>query len=146
MKDSGVDDEGDQEIPPLTSSHEYASLIIEARMTGVPFAFNGNVMNHGSIMNLPTKCCVEVPCLVDTNGVQPTTIGDLPPQLAAMMQTNVNVQSLTVEAVLTGRRDHVVHAAMVDPHTAAELDLDQISALVDELIDAHGELIPEALR
>ena len=114
--------------------------------TGQPRTIYGNVPNRGLITNLPDGCCVEVPCLVDTNGVQPTTIGDLPPQLAAMMQTNVNVQSLTVEAVLTGRRDHVVHAAMVEPHTAAELDLDQISALVDELIDAHGELIPEALR
>ena len=127
-------------------SSEYGSEIIHSMETGQPRTIYGNVPNRGLITNLPDGCCVEVPCLVDTNGVQPTTIGDLPPQLAAMMQTNVNVQSLTVEAVLTGRRDHVVHAAMVDPHTAAELDLDQISALVDELIDAHGELIPEALR
>ena len=111
-----------------------------------PRVIYGNVPNRGIITNLPEGCCVEVPCLVDGNGVQPTVVGDLPPQLAAMMQTNINVQSLTVEAVLTGRRDHVLHAAMVDPHTAAELDLDQIEALVDELIEAHGDFIPQSLR
>jgi alpha-galactosidase len=86
---------------------------------------------------------VEVPCLVDANGVQPTRIGVLPPQLAAMMQTNINVQSLTVEAALTGNRDYVYHAAFLDPHTAAELDLDQITALVDDLIEAHGDYLPQ---
>ena len=106
----------------------------------------GNVPNRGLIDNLPEGCCVEVPCLVDDNGVQPTVVGALPPHLAALMQTNINVQSLTVEAVLEGRRDHVLHAAMLDPHTAAELDLDQIESLVDDLIAAHGDLIPEALR
>ena len=89
-------------------------------------------------------CTVEVPCLVDGNGVQPTHIGALPPQLTALIRTNVNVQELTVEAALTGRREHVYHAAMLDPHTAAELDLDQIHALVDELIDAHGAWIPRS--
>ena len=83
-----------------------------------------------------------MPCLVDGNGVQPTAIGALPPQLAALIRTNVNVQELTVEAALTGRRDHVYHAAMLDPHTAAELDLDQIHALVDALLAAHGDLVP----
>jgi alpha-galactosidase len=83
-----------------------------------------------------------VPCLVDHNGVQPTQIGTIPPQLAAMMQTNINVQRLTVEAALTGKREHVYHAAMLDPHTAAELDLDQITKLVDELIEAHGSMMP----
>jgi hypothetical protein len=85
---------------------------------------------------------VEVPCLVDGNGVQPTRVGALPPQLAALISTNVNVQELTVEAALTGRRDHVYHAAMLDPHTAAELDLDQIWALVDDLLDAHAGWVP----
>jgi alpha-galactosidase len=127
-------------------SPEYGSEIIHSIETGQPRVVYGNVPNRGLIDNLPDGCCVEVPCLVDANGVQPTRVGTLPPQLAAMMQTNINVQSLTVEAVLEGRRDHVVHAAMVDPHTAAELDLDQIESLVDELIEAHGELIPENLR
>jgi alpha-galactosidase len=86
---------------------------------------------------------VEVPCLVDRNGLQPTFIGSLPPHLAALIQTNVNVQRLTVEAALTGKREHIYHAAMLDPHTAAELDLDQIWSLVNELIDAHGDWLPE---
>ena len=83
-----------------------------------------------------------MPCLVDRNGIQPTQIGALPPQLAALMQTNINVQELTVEAALTGKREHIYHAAMLDPHTAAELDLDQIWALVDDLIAAHGDKLP----
>ena len=83
-----------------------------------------------------------MPCLVDKNGVQPVHVGALPPHLAALMQTNINVQELTVEAALTGKREHVYHAAMLDPHTAAELDLDQIWHLVDDLIDAHGDMIP----
>ena len=114
--------------------------------TGQPRVVYGNVRNDGLIDNLPQGCCVEVPCLVDKNGVQPTKIGALPPQLAALMQTNINVQALTVEAALTGKREHIYHAAMLDPHTAAELDLDQIWALVDDLIDAHGDYIPESLR
>ncbi len=99
-------------------------------------------MNEGLIDNLPQECCVEVPCLVDRNGIQPTRIGALPPQLASLMQTNINVQSLTVEAALTGKREHIYHAAMLDPHTAAELDLDQIWSMVDEMIDAHGDWLP----
>ncbi|MBN2392204.1 MAG: alpha-glucosidase/alpha-galactosidase, partial [Anaerolineae bacterium] len=102
----------------------------------------GNVMNHGLIDNLPQGCCVEVPCLVDKNGIQPTRVGALPPHLAALMQTNVNVQGLTVEAALTGKREHIYHAAMLDPHTAAELDLDQIWQLVDDLVEAHGDWLP----
>ena len=107
-----------------------------------PRVVYGNVPNHGLIDNLPEGCIVEVPCLVDRNGCQPTRIGALPPQLAALIQTNVNVQALTVEAALSGRREHVYHAAMLDPHTAAELDLDQIHALVDALLEAHGDWIP----
>ncbi len=123
-------------------SHEYGSLIIHSMETNQPRVIYGNVANDGLIDNLPAGCCVEVPCIVDRNGVQPTHIGMLPPQLAAMMQTNINVQALTVEAVLTGKREHIYHAAMLDPHTAAELSLDQIWSLVDDLIAAHGEWLP----
>ena len=127
----------------IKQSHEYGSFIIHSLETGIPRVVYGNVMNNGLIDNLPGECCVEVPVLVDKNGLQPTKIGKLPPQLAAVMQTNINVQSLTVEAALTGKREHIYHAAMMDPHTAAELDLDQIYALVDDLIEAHGDWLPE---
>jgi len=123
-------------------SDEYGALIIHSLETGTPRVIYGNVTNHGLIDNLPQGCCVEVPCLVDKNGIQPTKIGALPPHLAALMQTNINVQALTVEAALTGKREHIYHAAMLDPHTAAELDLDQIWTLVDDLIAAHGALLP----
>jgi len=124
-------------------SQEYGSLIIHSMETGERRVVYGNVSNHGLIDNLPQGCCVEVPCLVDKNGLQPTKIGVLPPHLAALMQTNINVQSLVVEAALTGKREHIYHAAMLDPHTAAELSLDQIWSLVDELIEAHGDMLPE---
>ncbi|MEM1334893.1 MAG: alpha-glucosidase/alpha-galactosidase, partial [Actinomycetota bacterium] len=133
-------------------SVEYGASIIKAIETGEPTVVYGNVMNDqtgaGSslISNLPSDAVVEVPCLVDHNGIQPTSIGRIPPQLAALMHTNINVHQLTVEALLTGNKEHVYHAAMFDPHTAAELDLEQIWALVDSLIDAHGDYIPEALR
>ncbi|PYE54854.1 alpha-glucosidase/alpha-galactosidase [Deinococcus yavapaiensis] len=127
-------------------SVEYGSLIIHSMVTGQPRVVYGNVRNDHLIDNLPRGCCVEVPCLVDRNGLQPTRVGTLPPQLAALMQTNVNVQALTVEALVTGRREHVYHAAMLDPHTAAELTLDEIWSLVDDLLDAHGDLIPPELR
>jgi alpha-galactosidase len=117
-------------------SDEYGSRIIRALETGEPFAFNGNVMNDGLIDNLP-NCCVEVPCVADADGITPQKVGALPPQLAALIQTNVNVQELTVEAALTGDRDHVYHAAMLDPHTAAELPLSEIRDLVDALLEAH---------
>lgn len=123
-------------------SHEYGAYIIHSIETGLPRVIYGNVANDNLIDNLPGGCCVEVPCLVDRNGIQPTRIGMLPPQLAALMQTNVNVQSLTVEAALTGKREHIYHAAMLDPHTAAELDLEQIHNLVDDIIQAHGEWLP----
>jgi alpha-galactosidase len=123
-------------------SVEYGSLIVHSQETGQPRVIYGNVPNRGLIDNLPADCCVEVPCLVDKNGIQPTKVGLLPPQLAAMMRTNVNVQELTAEAALTGKREHVYHAAMMDPHTAAELDLDQIHNLVDDLLEAHGNMIP----
>jgi alpha-galactosidase len=127
----------------VVQSMEYGSGIIHSCETGVPRTVYGNVPNRGIISNLPDDCCVEVPCVVDASGISPVTIGALPPHLAALMQTNINVQSLTVEAVLTGKREHVYHAAMFDPHTAAELDLDQIWNLVDELLDAHRGMIPE---
>lgn len=124
-------------------SHEYGSLIIHSLETGQPRVVYGNVPNNGLIDNLPQGCCVEVPVLVDKNGLQPTKIGTIPPHLAALMQTNINVQSLTVEAALTCKREHIYHAAMLDPHTAAELSLDQIWSLVDDLIDAHGDWLPQ---
>ncbi len=133
-------DDGSLEI---RRSKEYASLIIHSLETGIPRVVYGNVSNQGLIDNLPQDCCVEVPCLVNKNGVQPTRIGPLPPQLAALMRTNINVQALTVEAALTGKREHIYHAAMLDPHTAAELDLEQIWSLVDDLIIAHGSWLPE---
>jgi len=130
------------ETVDVQRSFEYASTIIRSIETGKPRVIYGNVANHGLIDDLPAGCTVEVPCLVDGSGVQPTHIGGLPPQLAALIRTNVNVHELTVEAALTGRREHAYHAAMLDPHTAAELDLDQIHALVDALLDAHGSWIP----
>jgi alpha-galactosidase len=123
-------------------SQEYGARIINAIETGQPAVIYGNVPNTGLIDNLPDGCCVELPCLVDHNGVQPTHVGALPPQLAALIQTNINVQWLTVEAALTGRRDHVLQAAMLDPHTAAELTLDQIAGLVEAMFEAHRDWLP----
>lgn len=133
-------------------SVEYGSLIIHSVVTGQPRVVYGNVMNSptaGSgklISNLPDECSVEVPCLVDRQGIQPTRIGHIPAQLAGLMQTNINVQALTVEALVTGNREHIYHAAMLDPHTSAELDLDQIWSLVDDLLERHGDFIPQALQ
>lgn len=127
----------------IKRSVEYGSLIIHSMETGEARTIYGNVPNYGIINNLPNGCSVEVPCLVDANGIQPTLIGDIPPHLAALMQTNINVQSLTVEAALTGKREHIYHAAMLDPHTGAELTLDQIWNMTDELIEAHGGYMPQ---
>ena len=137
-----ADLEDPKSVVEVHRSHEYGSGIIHSIETCIPRVINGNVPNRGLISNLPEGCCVEVPCLVDKNGVQPVAIGELPPHLAALMQTNINVQDLTVEAALTGKREHIYHAAMLDPHTAAELDLDQIWNLVDDLIEAHGDWLP----
>jgi alpha-galactosidase len=127
-------------------SAEYGADIINACETGEEFAFNGNVPNahDGGVLidNLPPDCCVEVPCIASGRGIEPQPVGALPRHLAALMQTNVNVQGLTVEGALGGRLDPVRHAAMLDPHTAAELPLDEISRLVDDLIEAHGDWIP----
>jgi len=127
----------------ITRSGEYAPLVIHSLATGQLRVVYANVPNEGLIDNLPRGCCVEVPCAADRSGVQPMRIGALPPQLAALMQTNINVQALTVEAALTLRREHIYHAALLDPHTAAELDPDQIHALVDDLLAAHGGWLPE---
>lgn len=127
----------------IKRSVEYGSLIIHSMETGIVRRVYGNVPNGGVIENLPNGVPVEVPCLVDRNGVQPVTIGTIPPHLAALMQTNINVQALTVEAALTRKREHIYHAAMLDPHTAAELTLDQIWAMVDDLIEAHGDWLPK---
>src|SRR5579859_6873024 len=126
----------------IERSREYGATIIHSMETGEPSTIYGNVPNYGLIDNLPYGCCVEVPCLVDKNGIQPVRIGSLPPHLAALMQTNINVQALTVEAALTCKREYIYHAAMLDPHTAAELDLDQIWSLVDDMIAAHGNFLP----
>ena len=123
-------------------SHEYASEIINSIWTGAPSVIYGNVANTGLITSLPDGCAVEVPCMVDRNGIQPIRVGTLPPQLAGLMRTNVNVQELVVAALLEERRDHIYHAAMLDPHTAAELDVRQIRSLVDDLLDAHSPLLP----
>lgn len=131
-----------ERILTVRRSQEYGARIIHSMETGTPRVIYGNVSNQGLIDNLPQGCCVEVPCLVDKNGVQPTRIGSLPPHLAALMQTNINVQALTVEAALTQQREHIYHAAMLDPHTAAELSLDQIWSLVDDLIEVHGDWLP----
>ena len=127
----------------VQQSHEYAATIMNAVATDTSAVIYGNIANHGYIPQLPEGCAVEVPCLVDANGIQPTVVNDIPPQLIALMRTNINVQELTVTALLNEDIDNVYHAAMLDPHTAAELDLDQIWAMVSELISAHGDWLPE---
>jgi alpha-galactosidase len=130
----------------IERSLEYASLIVHSIETGVERVIYGNVRNDGLIDNLPTGCCVEVPCVVDRTGVRPTHVGALPPQLAALNRTFANVCELTIRAALEGKPEHVYHAAMLDPNTAASLTLDEIAALVDELRATHGDALPEALR
>ncbi len=130
----------------VKQSKEYASSIVNSVWTGEPSVIYGNLRNNGVITSLPDNAAVEVPCLVDDNGLQPTFIGDLPPQLTALIRTNINVQELTVAALMTENRDHIYHAAMMDPHTAAELDLEQIWHLVDDLTEAHGTWLPEWAR
>ncbi|MEO5795949.1 MAG: alpha-glucosidase/alpha-galactosidase [Rhodoferax sp.] len=127
-------------------SVEYGGQIIHSMVSGTPRVVYGNVLNHSLIDNLPQGCAVEVPCLVDANGVQPTRVGKLPIQLAALMRTNVNVQEMVVAAITEQKREHVYHAAMLDPHTAAVLDLSQIRAMVDELLVAHRSFLPDYLH
>ncbi|WP_129729237.1 alpha-glucosidase/alpha-galactosidase [Ectobacillus funiculus] len=126
-----------------TRTHEYASYILDAMETDVPFKIGGNVLNTGGLIsNLPEKAVVEVPCLVDRSGITPTYVGELPEQLAALNRTNINTQLLTIEAAITGKKEHIYHAAMLDPHTAAELSMDDIVSLCDDLIEAHGDWLP----
>lgn len=125
-----------------TRTEEYASHIMEAMLTNIPYKIGGNVLNTGLIDNLPKEACVEVPCMVDNYGINPCHVGVLPPQLAAMNMTNINVQLLTIEAAHTRKKEHIYHAAMMDPHTASELSLDDIVSMVDDLIEAHGDWLP----
>lgn len=124
-------------------SKEYASRIMEAIVTDVPYKIGGNVLNTGLITNLPSDACVEVPCLVNKMGVQPTVVGRLPVQLAAMNMTNINPQLLTIEAAHTLKKDYIYQAAMLDPHTSSELSIDDIVALCDDLIEAHKGWLPQ---
>ena len=125
-------------------SHEYASWIMESIVTNTPYQIGGNVLNTGHLItNLPENACVEVPCLINGMGVNPCHVGALPVQCAAMNMTNINVQLLTIEAAHTHKLDHVYQAAMLDPHTAAELDIDTIKRMVDDLIAAHGDYLPK---
>jgi alpha-galactosidase len=125
-------------------SREYASRIMEAVVTNKPDSIGGNVQNTGFLItNLPENACVEVPCLVDGAGIHPCHVGALPVQCAAMNMTNINVQLLTIEAAKTKKLEHIYQAAMLDPHTGSELDIDTIKKMVDELIEAHGDYLPK---
>ncbi len=124
-------------------SHEYASRIMEAMVTDNPYRIGGNVINTGLITNLPAEACVEVPCMVDKYGVRPIYVGRLPTQLAAMNMTNIGAQLLTIEAAVTKKKETIYQAAMLDPLTAAELSIDDIVALCDDLIEAHGDWLPK---
>jgi alpha-galactosidase len=130
----------------VEASKEYASYIVNSIWTGEPSVIYGNQRNNGCITSLPDDCAAEVPCLVDNRGIQPTYVGALPPQLTALIRTNINVQELTVRALVEQKREHIYHAAMMDPHTAAELDLQQIWDLTDDLLAAHGDWLPEFAR
>ncbi|WP_067844093.1 alpha-glucosidase/alpha-galactosidase [Amphibacillus sediminis] len=140
MRDDLVNDQNLQH----ERTHEYGSYIIEAMETNQPFKIGGNVLNTGGLIrNLPENAVVEVPCLVDANGVTPTYVGDLPEQLAALNRTNIHTQLLTIEAALTRKKERIYQAALLDPHTAAELSIDDIIALCDDLIEAHGDWLPK---
>lgn len=124
-------------------SNEYGSKIMNAIETNSPYKIGGNVLNNGLITNLPQDACVEVPCLVDGSGIHPCHVGDLPAQLAALNRTNINVHLLTIEAFVTKKKDNIYHAALLDPHTSAELSIDDIVALCDDMIEAHGDWLPK---
>lgn len=130
--------------PKITHSrtHEYGSRIMEAMETGNCRKIGGNVLNRGLIPNLPAEACVEIPCLVDANGAQGCYVGKLPEPCAALCRTNINVQLLTIDAALTRKRERIYQAAMLDPHTSTELGIDEIRALCDDLIEAHGTMLP----
>lgn len=126
-----------------TRTHEYCSRIIEAIETNVPFKFAGNVLNTGGLIkNLPEKACVEIPCVADRSGITPCYVGELPEQLAALNRTNINTQLLTIEAAVTRKKEAIYQAALLDPHTSAELSIDDIIAMCDDLIEAHGDWLP----
>ena len=127
---------------PLKLSHEYASYIMDSITNNKEININANVMNKNLIDNLPQNCCVEVPCTINSEGYLPQKIGNLPEQLAALMRTNINVQILTAEAALTKKREHIYHAAMLDPLTSSNLSIDEIYKMTDELINAHGNYLP----
>ena len=130
----------------VTRSHEFAADLMNAVVTNSPFTVYGNLQNTGQIPQLPLGAAVETPCLVDANGLQPTVVNDIPPQLVALMRTQVNVQELTVRALVDQNPEHIYHAAMMDPHTAAELDLRQIRSLVTDLLTAHQDWLPDWCR
>jgi alpha-galactosidase len=130
----------------VRKSHEFAAEIMNAAMTGAPYVIYGNLPNRGQAPQLPLGAAVETPCLVDRNGVQPSVVDDIPPQLVALMRSQINVQELTVRALLDENVEYIYHAAYMDPHTAAELDLRQIRALVTDLLAAHGDWIPAWAR
>lgn len=123
-------------------TNEFGSYIMEAMETNQPYKIAGNVLNNGMITNFPDETCVEVPCLVDASGISPCYVGALPPQLAALNMTNINVHLLTIEAAVTLKREHIYHAALLDPHTSSELSIDDIKAMCDDLIEAHGDWLP----
>lgn len=123
-------------------SYEFAAYIIKAAETDVPYRIHGNVLNTGLIPNLPSHACVEVPCFIDRNGINPVYVGELPEVLAAINRTNINVQLMTIEAAVTKKKDAVYQAAMLDPHTAAELSLDDIRNMCDDLFHAHRDWMP----
>ena len=128
---------------PLARSNEYASYIMDAITNNNEITINANIMNDGYIDNLPSNSCVEVPCLINSKGYAPEQIGKLPEHLAALMRTNINVHILTAEAAITKKREHIYHAALLDPLTAANLTIDEIYSMTDKLIDAHGNYLPK---
>ena len=127
----------------VTKSHEFAADMMNAAVTNQPFRFYGNLANTGQIPQLPLRAAVETECVIDAAGIRPVTTEDIPPQLIALMRSQINVQELTVRALLDENPEHIHHAAMMDPHTAAELDLGQIRAMVNDLLAAHGDWLPE---
>ena len=132
----------DKALTPYRS-HEYCADILHAHQTGEPSMIYGNVLNHGLITNIQQDCCVEAQCVADRNGIQPCHVGDLPPQLAAPIRNTVNVHELTLEEFFSRRKDHIYQAVMMDPRASAELTIDEMYSMVDDLFEAHGGLIPK---
>ena len=127
----------------LKRSNEYASFIMDGIVNNNEVTINANVMNDGYIDNLPSNCCVEVPCIINSKGISPQKFGRLPEHLAALMRTNINVHILTAEAAMTKKREHIYHAALLDPLTAANLTIDEIYSMTDKMIEAHSNFLPE---